>query len=268
MNSPLLAITRTELKRRKMYMVWWSVGIIALTAFTVLAYGSIKNQADQLNQAFAGLTANAGSFFGTSDMFSPNGYLNSQLFYITLPILFIILCVTLSSSLTSKEERHHTMELLLSRPVSRSQLLLGKILAADLVVVILGLVTALCTIVCSLAVKLDVSAGYILLATLFMTLFAGAFGAIAFMLYAASQLTQRAAAAVAILLSLGGYIITSIGSMVHGLAWLAKLFPYHYYNPGEILNGHVSSGLIIYIVTLYAGALIIALLGFRRRDIA
>lgn len=268
MSSPLLAITRTELKRRKMYMVWWSVGIVVLTAFTVLAYGSIKSQADQLNKAFAGLTSSAGSFFGTSDMFSPNGYLNSQLFYITLPILFIILAVTLSSSLTAKEERHHTMELLLSRPISRSQLLLGKILAADIIVAILGLVTAVCIIVCSLAVKLDISGGYILLTTLCMTLFAGAFGAIAFMLYAANTLTQRAAAAVAILLSLGGYIITSIGSMVHGLAWLAKLFPYHYYNPGEILNGHVSTGFIIYIAALYIVALVVALLGFRRRDIA
>lgn len=268
MTSPVFTIARHELRRRKLYLVWWSIGIILLCAFTVLAYGSIKNQADQLNQAFAGLTTSAGSFFGTSDMFSPTGYLNSQLFYITLPILFIILGVTLSSSLIAKEERHHTMELLLSRPVSRSQLLFGKVLAADSIVAILGAVTAVCITLCSWLVHLDVAAGYILLATVAMTVFAGAFGAIAFMLYAASQFSQRAAAAVAILLSLGGYILTSIGSMVHGLAWLAKCFPYHYYDPGALLGGHVSAGLIVYLVSIYAVSLAVALTGFRRRDIA
>lgn len=267
MSKPMLAITATELRQRKMYVLWWSVGIIALTAFTVLAYGSIKGQAAQLNKAFEGLTSSAGSFFGTSNMFSPDGYLNSQLYYITLPILFIILSVTLSGNLVSKEERHHTMELLLARPISRSRLLLAKIIAADVIIAALGVITAACVIICGFAVGIGIPAGHILLATLWMTLFAGAFGAVAFMLYAASSLTRRAAAAVAILLSLGGYILTSIGNLVHSIAWLGKLFPYHYYDPGQILNGHVSHGLMIYVAALYAVALVISIVGFRRRDI-
>lgn len=263
----LLAIVRSELRRRDMYLLWWSVGIIALTAFTVLAYGSIKDQADQLNKAFGHLSSSISGFVGTGDMFSPIGYLNSQLYYITLPILFIILCVTLSGSLTSKEERHHTLELLLARPISRTRLLLAKIVAADVIVAILGAVTAISVIVCSLLVHLGISAVHIALATLWMTLFSGAFGAIAFMLYTASSLTRRAAAAVAILLSLGGYILTSIGSMVHGLNWVAKLMPYHYYDPGAILAGHVSSGLAVYVATMYVVSLAVSILGFRRRDI-
>jgi ABC-2 type transport system permease protein len=267
MSKPLLAITATELRQRKMYVLWWSVGIVALTAFTVLAYGSIKSQADQLNKAFSGLTSTAGSFFGTSNMFSPDGYLNSQLYYITLPILFIILGVTLGGSLISKEERHHTMELLLARPISRTQLLLAKIIAADVIVAVLGAVVAVCVLLCGLIVGLGLPAGHILLATVWMTLFSGAFGAVAFMLYAASSLTRRVAAAAAILLSLGGYILTSIGHLVHGIAWLGTLFPYHYYDPGQILNGHVARGLVIYVAALYIGALIISIVGFRRRDI-
>jgi len=267
MSRPLLAITATELRRRKMYVLWWSIGIVALTAFTVLAYGSIKNQADQLNKAFSGLSSTAGSFFGTSNMFSPDGYLNSQLYYITLPILFIILGVTLSSNLISKEERHHTMELLLARPISRSRLLLAKIIAADVIVAVLGAVVAACVVLCGLAVHLGLPAGHILLATLWMVLFSGAFGAVAFTLYAASSLTRHVAAAAAILLGMGGYILTSIGNLVHSIAWLGKLFPYHYYDPGQILNGHVARGLVIYVVALYVAALVISIVGFRRRDI-
>jgi ABC-2 type transport system permease protein len=260
-------IVRAELKRRKMYMFWWGLGVTVLCAFTVLAYGSIKSQADELNTAFADLSNSAGSFFGTSDMFSPNGYLNSQLFYITLPILFIILGVTLSSSLTYKEERSRTLELLLARPISRSNLLIGKMLSACVVVAILTVITAVSIVICSVIVGLDVSIFHIVLATIIMSLFAGAFGAVAFMLYTASTMTQRMAAAVAILLSLGGYIITSVGGIVSSLSWLTKVFPYHYYNPGDILNGQVSIGLFLYIIILYLIAVIVSLIGFRRRDI-
>lgn len=268
MSSPMLAVVRTGLRRRKMYVSLWGLGIVVLTAFTVLAYGAVKSQADQLNQAFDSLTTNAGSFFGTSDMFSPVGYLNSQLFYIVLPLLFIILGVTLTSSLTFKEERGHTLELLLARPISRAHLLLAKIITAVAVFAVLGVATLVTTVVCDAIVGLAVPAGYVALATLLMTLFAGAFGAVAFALYTASQKSGRAAAAVAILLSLGGYIVTSIAGLVDQLGWLAKIFPYHYYNPGEILQGHVASGLIIYIVCMYLVSLVVAMAGFARRDIA
>lgn len=267
MRNPLFVIVGHELRRRKLYIVWWSLGIIALITLTVLAYGSIKGQAEQLNKAFGSLSSSIGGFVGTSDMFSPVGYLNSQLYYITLPILFIILTVTLAGGLLYKEERSGTLELLLARPVGRSRLLLAKVLAGTAVVAVIGAVVTVATLLCCFAIHLNVPAGHIVLASIWMVLFSGAFGAIAFMLYATSTLTQRLAAAVAIALSLGGYILTSLGGMVHGLSGVAKLLPYHYYDPGAILNGKISGGLIIYVAAIYAISLAVALLGFRRRDI-
>jgi len=267
MHNPLIAIVKKELNQRRLYMLWWSLGILALVALTVLAYGSVKDQADQLNKAFGSLSSSISSFVGTSDMFTPVGYLNSQLFYITLPILFIILSVTLTGGLVSKEESHHTLELLLARPVGRSRLLLAKALAAISVMAVLGAVTAAVTIICSEAIHIGVSNGYLLVTTFWMILFAGAFGAIAFMLYAASLTTRRIAAVVAILLSFGGYILTSIAGLVHGLSWAAKLFPYHYYDPGSMLRGKFPAGLAIYLAVIYTVSLVVALLGFRRRDI-
>lgn len=268
MTNPLTTIiVKHELQQRRSYLLWWSVGIIALIALTVLAYGSVKDQADQLNKAFGGLSSNISSFVGTSDMFSPVGYLNSQLYYITLPILFIILSVTLAGSLLNKEESRHTLELMLSRPIGRSRLLLAKALAGAIVLTVLGTVTGVITWVCCAVVGLDVSAIHLLATTAWMMLFSGAFGAIAFMFYAASALSRRMAIAAASLISFGGYILSSIAGLVHGLSWAAQLFPYHYYNPGAMLQGHYSGGLALYVLALYAVSLVVALVGFRRRDI-
>jgi hypothetical protein len=100
-----------------------------------------------------------------------------------------------------------------------------------------------------------------------MTLFSGAFGALAFMLYAASLATRKLAAVGAILLSFGGYILSSLGGMVHGLSGVAKVFPYHYYDPGAMLAGKVSTSFIIYVLAMYAVSMAVALVGFCRRDI-
>jgi ABC-2 type transport system permease protein len=266
--SQVLSIVGSELRRRRFYLLWWSLGILLLVAFTVLAYGSVRDQADQLNKAFGDLSGSIGSFVGTTDMFSPVGYLNSQLYYITLPVLFILLSVTLASSLLNKEESHHTLELLLARPVSRTALLGAKALAGAIVIGILGVVTTLCITVCSLLVHIDIPMAYLLLTTAAMVLFSTAFGMVAFMLYAASGATRRLAAVLAIIFSFGGYILSSVSGLVHGLGWVAKLVPYHYYDPGAILNGKLSHGLVLYVVAIYAVSWLVAALGFRRRDIA
>jgi ABC-2 type transport system permease protein len=265
--NKVLAVVKKELRERRFYLLWWSLGIAALVAMTVLAYGSVRDKADQLNKAFGDLSSSISGFVGTSDMFSPVGYLNSQLFFITLPILFIILSVTLASGLINREESRHTLELLLSRPIGRAHLLMAKALAATVIVGILGAVTGLVIIACSTAVHIDISVAHLALTTFWMTLFSGAFGALAFMLYAASLATRRLAAVVAILLSFGGYILSSLGGMVHGLSGVAKVLPYHYYDPGAMLAGKVSAGFIIYVLALYAISILVAFVGFRRRDI-
>lgn len=263
----LRAIVRTELYRRRMYVIWWSIGIIALVALTILAYGSVRDQAAELNKAFGSLSSSISSFVGTENMFSPVGYLNSQLYYITLPILFILLSVTLASSLLNKEESNRTLELLLARPISRTHVLAAKAISGSAIMVILGLVTAVTVIICGELVHLTIPAGDLLLTTAVMVVFSGAFGAITFMLYAATTATRRIAVVGAILVSFGGYIVSSVAGLVSSLIWVAKIFPYHYYDPGAMLTGKFSAPLVVYIVGIYTVTLLVAVYGFRRRDI-
>lgn len=263
----MMTIIGWELIRRKISLFWWVFGVVVLVAMTVLSYAAVRDQAAELNEAFGSLSSNASSFVGTEDLFSPEGYLNSQLFYVTLPILYIILVLNLSSSLLGKEENDTTLELLLSRPVSRTKVLAAKATAGMIALFIVGIAATITTIISAKIVDLDIGMGGLLLVSLVTVLFAGTFGAISYAMFAASQVTRRFATLSAILISFGGYIITSLAGMVSWLEWPSKLLPYHYFDTEQLITGTLPVGLAIYIIGVFGLAKLVAWLGFRGRDI-
>lgn len=264
----MISVIIWELTRRKWLFFWWSVGVALLTSLTVLPYGSLREQSAELDKALEGFGDNAGSFFGSADIFSPVGYLNSQLNYIVLPILFIILGVTLARALLSKEEADHTLELLLARPISRVRLLSAKALSGLLIILGVGAVATMSTAVAAQVVDLGIPLSHLLGANVGTLLFSASFAAISFGLAAASQITQRFAGVAAVLLSFGSYIITSLGNNFDWLETISKALPYYYYDSEQMLQGSWPLGFVVSMVVVFGASLVVGVLGFKRRDIA
>jgi ABC-2 type transport system permease protein len=256
-----------ELSRRKMFTVWWSIGVSSLISITVLAFLAVKDQAAEFDKAFSELSGSAGAFLGGSDLFSPIGYLSSQIYFILLPLLLIIMTVTLASSLMSKDESDGTVELALSRPVSRRGLMFGKLLAGLIILLIVCIVSYLVVAVCVGLVDMPINQWHLLLTHLLSFAFSASFGLIAFTLMAVSRLTRQFAGVVAIVLSFGGYLISSLAGFVDGLKWVAEALPYHYYNTADLLVGKIDPGLIIYLVGILVVAIFAMWIGYSRRDI-
>ncbi len=256
-----------ELKTRKAFIIWWSVGVSALVAMTVLSYAAVEEQAATLNESFGDLTGAVGSFFGGEDMFSPIGFLSSQLYYIILPILIIILTLTLVRSLIVRDEASTGVELLLARPVSRGQLLAARGFAAVCMVVFIGTISYAVAWLSAEAVSLSIDSFWLFATHWLSILFAASFGAIAFGLYAMGGVFRSIAAAVAIVLSFGGYLLVSLGGFVDFLADIAKAFPYEYYDTTALLGGTLDIGLIVYLVVAYGLSISLGWWGYRRRDI-
>lgn len=261
------AVFLWELMRRKAFMLWWAFGVSGMIAMTTLSYLAIKGQIHQLNQALGSFSGSAGTFFGGSDFFSPVGYLSTQIYFILLPLLLIIMVTTLVSSLMSKDENDGTIELTLARSISRRQLLLVKALTGLTVVVFVALVSYIVTAVTVSIAGIDVNQGYLLLTHLLCFAFSMSFGVISFALIAVSRRTRRIAGAVAIVLSFGGYVVSSLAGFVDGLKFLAKLIPYHYYDTTALLVGTVSRGLIVYLVGVLVIGVVVSVVGYQRRDI-
>lgn len=263
-------VFKWELTRRSQYLLWWCIGTAALIALLMSIYPSIHHAAPQLNKAFSQLPVSVQGFRGNSagnTITSPNGYLNGELYYITLPILYIIMSINLGGALVAREEEDHTLELLLARPISRARLLSGKLLAALVILAVVGLVDALVTIGLARVVNLDIASRYIALATLLAVVFSLGYGVITFGLSTSSRFSRRLATTIAIITSFGGYILASLSSMSHYIKTPAKFLPYHYYRPDQILAGQVSKDLVVYLAGIFVVFIVLAYFGFRRRDL-
>src|SRR5580765_339000 len=122
-----------ELRQRKSAITWWTIGSVVLAVVIVCLYPSIRDQANQLNQVMnqlpPGLRELKTGGSTSVNVADPVQFLNSQLFYATLPILWIILAITRGGAVVGRDEQNHTLELLLARPVSRAAVLTAKALS-------------------------------------------------------------------------------------------------------------------------------------------
>ena len=267
----MIPILKWELRRRRGAIFWWTLGSVVLTVVILLLYPSIRDQANQLNKVInelpSGIRQLKSGGASSINVADPIGFLNSQLFYATLPILWIILAITRGSSVLGKDEQNHTLELPLARPVSRGRVLSAKALSLIVEFVCVGGVTLAAIVLLAPLFDLHVGSMHLLLATMYTVLFSLSFGIIAFALQAAGSLARRSAIAIAVIIGFGGYLLSSLSSLTHWLETPAKFAPYHYFTPDTILRGHTAYGLDIYLIGVFVLGTVISYVGFRRRDI-
>lgn len=262
----MFSIFKWTIWQRRWSTVWWCVGIVVFIIVNLAFYPTIRDQAAELNKSFAGLSDSTLALFGGTDFFSPVGYLNSQVIYLMLPLLLSILGIGLGSSLIGREESEGTLELLLARPVSRTRLLFAKALAGTAILAVVTTLGSLVTIVLAKAVNIGVPVSYIIAACFACFMLVLAFSSLAFLLSATGR-GRAAALGVAVVYSLGGYIIGSLAGTVHWLKNPSYIFPYHYYNSAEILRGNFSWSSIVFFGLFIAGCMILSWVSFRKRDL-
>lgn len=262
------AVIRWTMYARRMSTLWWSIGITSLVVLTLALYPSFRDDSEELQQSFDGLSDTALQFLGgSSDFFSPIGFTNSQVYFIVLPLLFGILAIGLGSSLLAKEEQDATIESLLSHPLSRGSLLFAKLFSGLAIFTAVTLIAHIGIISVAAAVDLGVSTSALTQTTFVCYLLCISFGMVAF-LFAATGRAKGASIGVATVVAFGGYIIDSLAGSVEWLSSFSKSFPFHYYQSEAILSGNYNWSNLWYFVSLIAVCTLLSWIVFRRRDLA
>ena len=264
----LHSVLRKTLFEQRRALLWWSLGTFALVLVIFAYYPSVRdNQAlsDFYKSLPAGVAALSGAGQGI-DVTSPAGYLGSQLFANTIPILFIIFAVILGAGAVGREEDRGTAELLISAPVSRRRVVAEKALADAGLIAGLGVALVVALFAGKALVGMDIGTEGLLAAAASSVLLATSFAAIALAISAA--LGRRGhAGGLAGCAAVAAFIIYSLAPVVPSLDRWQKLSPFYWYQGSDPLSNGFDLGHLAVLAALSVVLAVAAAWFFDRRDL-
>jgi len=252
--------------QRKSFM-WWSIGIGALLILTILFYPSVADS-PEFDELFEKMPeALAKLFMGeVTDLTSPEGYLNSQLFVLLIPLMFLFFAIARGSGAIAGEEEKGTLDLLLSYPLKRSRVVMEKFASMVVTILTLAFVMWLSMAVGVMAVGMDISLVRIAEATLSGALLGLTFGTLALALGCAKS-NRGLSIGVASALGVAAYFVNGLAPAVQALESFQKLSLFYYYIGADPLSNGldlVHAGVIIGLTGILFA---VALVTFERRDL-
>jgi ABC-2 type transport system permease protein len=244
-------------------LVWWSCGIAALVVLTNAFYPSIEGN-EQYDELLEDYGEAAQAFFGATDLTSPEGYLNSQFFSLTVPILLLIYVVGAGGRAIAGEEEAGTLDLLLAHPVSRTRVVIEKAAATTVQLALLALVVFASIAVTAPLFSLDIGTDRIAAAVVGVFLLSLVFGYLALLVGAATG-SRAVAIGVPAALAVAAYLLNGLGQIADVLEPFRVLSPFRHVGD-PLVEGAGWGFAVLLVVALVVVAS--APLAFARRDVA
>lgn len=217
-------------------LLGWSLATVALVG-TVLAFWPSISDNPEISKSFGSLPPSVQAATGLSDINSPAGYLQGQLFSTLGPLVLLSFAIGRGARAIAGEEEAGTMDLLLATPIRRARIVLEKIAAITIELLLLALVMWLTLVAIDPLVDLNLSLGKLAAATLSIAALGLLYGAIAICLSAA---LGRRGLSLGIAAGLAGaaFLYTSIAPFVSGLSDDLNVSPFqHGYGYDPLKNG-------------------------------
>ncbi|EWT01060.1 ABC transporter permease [Intrasporangium oryzae NRRL B-24470] len=255
------------LRDQKRSLLGWVVAIVLVVLMYAAIWPSIRDQPslndflDQMPEAFRSLFATSGA-----DMSTPAGYLQIELMSFMGPILVLLYTVTQGTGAVAGEEDRHTLDLLLTNPVSRTQVVLEKAAALVVGTVLIAAVTGVSLLFFGRLFDMSLPPGMVAAAMLHLALLGLVFGSMAL---AIGAVTGRPALARGIpaFVAVVAYLVNGLGPMVSWLEPLQRYSPFYQYVAHDPLRHGVSWPSVLVAVATVVVLLAVAVWGFRRRDV-
>ena len=255
------------LRDQRRAFLWWGIGLMAATLYTVGLYPGIRDSVSEFTTIIEQWPATTRAMLGGFDLSSPVGYLQGYIFSYIAPLLFSIVTIGFGAKAIAGEERRGTLDLLLSNPLPRWRVVAEKFAALVVYLIALAFVLWLGLVISVRLIVMDINLGRLTEATVSSVLLGLVFGALALALGCASGnrgLSMGVAGAVGV----ATYLLNTLGSMVEGLKPYCKLSPFYYYISAEPLRDGLDLGHATVLIGLTAVLLAMALFVFERRDLA
>ena len=260
---PFVDVARLTLRQNRRGSIGWIAGLAAITTLYVSSYQSvaatkaavIANYPESLRRAL-----------NLQDFTSPAGYLNSTVYGIPLLLLTTVFVISSATRAVAGDEESGALDLLLSHPISRTSLVVGRMLSMVTVLLGLGIVVFAVVLILSGPAHLSIGAQQLAAATLTWVMLGCALGALS--LFVSAVLGRRAATlAVSAGVALFGYLADSFIPLVAHLGWVRDVSPYDWFIGGDPLRNGLQLGRCGLLLVLTTTATILAAVALNRRDL-
>jgi ABC-2 type transport system permease protein len=257
-----------EFRARIRSVIVWSVAVAAIVFFFSSLFPGFASQAELLNSIMAKFPPALLEAFGMG-----NTDLSSVLGFYSFLFVFVQLCLAIQAGnygfgLVSIEETELTADFLLSKPVSRSQVMTSKLLAALSSLTITNLVVWVVSFIALAVFKggRTYAAGTLILLLVSIIIFQLFFLGVGLVV---SLLVRRVSSVTPYSLGLGfGMYVLSAFSGILAEVKLEYITPFKHFDPAYVVhNGGYNAPLVILNIAVSVIALALSYWLYIRRDI-
>ena len=228
-----------EFKRQFKSLMLWTLIICGLSILMLSMYPAFKDSLSDLEAMLESFPAGFLEAFGLGegglDMSDPYGWYGME-GYLFVTLIGGCYAGLIGSTILSKEEDDQTVEFILSKPISRNQLLIGKSVVILINLVILNLVSFFTLIIWFLLIS-QIQWGTIILLVvgplLLQLIFAYISLAISVFLTKSRQVMS-----VSLGLVIGLFFLDIIATLTDQFSFLKYFTPFEYVNAVDIINHH------------------------------
>jgi ABC-2 type transport system permease protein len=255
----------SELRLRWVSLAVWALSVAVLVLLIVAFYPQVRGD-PSLNQIYGNLSPSMQALLGGSNLTSPTGYLNTQLFAFLLPAVLLVFGLGRGAASLAGEEEERTLDLLLAQPLDRRSAYVQKAAAIAVGLAVLTFAGWLPLALLDGWAGFDLSVADLIAVCVQMLLMCLALSLAA---QAISAWTGRRALGLA---AVSGY--TFVSYVIYGLSgtvsWLQQLRPltiWRWYLLNEPLTNGLGTIETLVPILLCGAVLLIGVELFRRRDL-
>lgn len=261
-----MTLYRHELKQNRLSLIIWCGVVCAMTALTMLLYPSFKDQMGSLSSVMAMLGPFSSALgLNQIDMSTAIGFYGVETGTM-LSIGGTMFAAFTGIAMLSKEEGGRTAEFLLTQPVSRTRVVLEKLLALITLLILFNAFSVLFGRLCFVIIGEPLPAKEFLLFHLLQLCLHIEIGAICFGL---SAWFRRSQIGLGLGLALILYFLSLIVNMVDSVKFMRYVTPFSYAEASQIFTKGTADGILLLIGGIVTAAGIgAAFLQYGRKDIA
>lgn len=262
-------ILKRELKFNFLPFVFWTASLSILVVWIMYFYPSIAKSGETVNELINKMPSSMIKAFGMDKMSMTNiiGYYGSKA-GILVVLSISIYAMLLAGGMLAKEQDDKTMEFLLSKPVTRNEVLTQKIACYSIYIVLINVILFAATYFSFEWVKtknysvntlFTISFGYFLVEFTFSSIA---------LIVSVFAKRRKSITSLSIWLVLLMYFLSAISSISDKLSFLKNITPFSYVDVSDIMkNGAINNAYIVILVAVNIVCILASYIIYNKKDI-